>query len=498
MRLASLPPALVSAAALALGALLPLAFAPWGAWPLAVAIPAAMIALLRCGVGSRRIFLDGWLFGCGYFAFGVYWIYHSLHDFGMAPPLVAGAITAALVLILALFPAAALAAWRHVERRTGPRAIWLLPLFWFGLEWLRGWILTGLPWLSLGYSQVDSPLAGYAPLIGVFGIGALCMALAVALYLLLAERRYPMLALLLLAPALGLALGRIEWTRADGRALDVALVQGNIPQEIKWRRDQRQNIFNTYWRETEPHWGADLIVWPETALPGTSIQVERPVLQPLEQTAIEAGSALVTGMVYAEQDPRRLYNSAVLLGEQRAWYHKRHLVLFGEYYPLRFVLDWFSSLISIPYSDLTPGPREQALMAVDGVRLGLSICFEDVFSRDIRLALPAAHLLVNLTNDAWFGNSTAPHQHLEIARMRALEFGRPLLRSSNTGVSAFIDHRGRVGESVGQFVTGSARAEIRGRAGATPFYFFSALQPWLAPLPFVFAWLAIRRRRRAG
>jgi len=473
---------------------LPLAFAPFSAWPLAIAIPALMIYLLGDTGSPRAAFVAGWLFGCGYFGFGVYWIYNSLHDFGMAPPMVAGGITGLLVASLAVFPALAFFCWRYSRRRFGESSLWLLPVFWFGCEWLRGWFLTGLPWLSLGYSQVDSPLAGFAPLIGVYGIGALCMLMAVAAYRLLDARRLPMLAPLLLLPLAGWALQFIDWTVERSEPLKVTLVQGNIPQEVKWRGDQRQNIFNTYWRETSRHWDSDLIVWPETALPGNSEEIEASLLQPMQSAAIENHSAILSGLVVADGQNGRYYNSVMLIGEQRAVYHKRHLVLFGEYYPLRWLLDLLSGLISIPYSDLTPGPADQPPLRFGDTTLGVSICFEDVFSREILRALPQAGILVNVTNDAWFGDSSAPHQHLQIARMRALETGRVMLRAANTGVSAIIDQQGEVIARSRQFVTESISGQVYARAGTTPFYFFGRIQWLLALTAFLPLMVALRRK----
>ena len=452
--------------ALALGALLPLAFAPYSIWPLAIIIPALLLSLIQSSLSLRTVFFAGLAFGLGYFGFGVYWIYNSLHDFGMAPPVVAGGITALLVLVLALFPASVFGFWYASKQRFGEISLWLLPLYWFGMEWLKGWFATGLPWLSLGYSQTGSPLAGFAPLVGVYGIGALCMV--------------PLLAVLLLIPLAGWLLQQLEWTEAQQRSLKVTMVQGNIPQEVKWRRDQRQNIFNTYWRETVQHWDSDLIVWPETALPGQSDKIEQSVLQPMQQAAIENDTTLMTGLVVSDSETNRFYNSVVMLGSERSYYHKRHLVMFGEYYPMRWLLDLFDGLINIPYSDLTAGPREQELMRVDGSSLGVSICFEDVFSRDVLLDFPAANLLVNVSNDAWFGNSTAPHQHLQIAQMRALETERVMIRSTNTGVSAFIDHKGRVMAQTRQFVTESITAVLQGRSGVTPFYYFAKVQGLVA------------------
>ena len=414
----------------------------------------------------------------------------------MAPPLVAGGITGLLVIVLALFPALVFAFWYRSKQRFGEISLWLLPLYWFGMEWLKGWFATGLPWLSLGYSQTGSPLAGFAPLVGVYGIGALCMLMAVALFLLLRDKRYPLLAVLLLIPLAGWGLQQVEWTQAGQKSLKVTMVQGNIPQEVKWRHDQRQHIFNTYWRETSQHWDSDLIVWPETALPGQSDKIEQSVLQPMQQAALENNTALMTGLVVSEGESNRYYNSVVVLGSERSYYHKRHLVMFGEYYPMRWMLDLFRGLISIPYSDLSAGPREQPPMRVDGSTLGVSICFEDVFSREILRAFPEANLLVNLSNDAWFGNSTAPHQHLQIAQMRAQETERVVIRSTNTGVSAFIDHKGRVIAQTRQFATESITEVLQGRSGVTPFYYFGRLQGWLAVLPFVV--VVLLSRRKAG
>ena len=482
--------------ALVLGALLPLAFAPFYIWPLAILIPALLLTVIQSNLSARNMFFAGWIFGIGYFGFGVYWVYNSLHDFGMAPPVVAGGITGLLVVILALAPALTFYFWCYSRRHLGEISLWLLPLFWFGLEWIKGWILTGMPWLSLGYSQTNSPLSGFAPLIGVYGISALCMFMAVALFLLLRDKRYSMLVPVLLIPAAGLLLQQIDWTTVQLKPIKVTMVQGNIPQDIKWRRDQRQNIFNTYWRETSQHWDSDLIIWPETALPGHSEEIEQLVLQPMQEAAIEHGATIVSGLVVSNKENNIFYNSVMLLNHARSVYHKRHLVMFGEYYPMRGLLDFLRSWISIPYSDLTPGPREQELMKVGDSTLGMSICFEDVFSRDILIALPAANLLVNLSNDAWFGNSTAPHQHMQIAQMRSQETERVMMRSTNTGVSAFIDHKGKVIAQSEQFKTESITAEVQGRSGLTPFYYFATIQGLLAILPFLT--VLILARRKAG
>lgn len=489
----NLPYTLILAALL--GSTMPIAFAPLSIWPLGILLPAMLIVLADTQHSLRRVLLIGWVFGLGYFGFGVYWLYNSLHDFGNASPPMAAALAALMIICISLFPALTLVSWKLAQRVLGQWTIWLLPLLWFAFEWLKGWILTGFPWLSLGYSQVDSPLHGFAPFIGVYGLSAVCVLLSVALIRVVRNRQYFHITLVVLIPGLAISIQNIDWTEPQSTPLRVTIVQGNIPQEIKWQYDQRQNIFDIYWRETNKNWDSDLIVWPETAIPGRSENIEQSVLIPMSIAATQQGSSILTGVVVSESEKNIFYNSMLLLGSSQGAYHKRHLVMFGEYYPLRWLLDFMRSFIDIPYSDLTSGSRNQPLMSVNETRLGVSICFENVFSRDIMTALPEANLLVNASNDAWFGDSLAPHQHLQIAQMRALETGRPMVRSTNTGISAFIDYRGRIIESTEQFKIQSITRDMLGRIGVTPFYYFARVQGLLAALILVVLLIFVFRFR---
>lgn len=465
-----------------IGALLPLAFAPFFFWPLAIILPALLLVLVDARDTNKQVFLTGWCFGLGYFGFGCYWVYNSLHDFGMASPIVAGVITALVVVYLSAFPALTLHAWKSLQCKIGQKSIWLVPILWFAFEWFRGWFLTGMPWLSLGYALAESPLAGFVPLVGVYGLSAIGMLISVALIQTIRFKAYRYGSMTLLVFIFGFGLQPIEWTEQQPLSLDVTIVQGNIHQEMKWQYDQQQNIFNTYWRETEQHWDSDLIVWPETALPGQSENIRQSILNPVSKAAVAKHSHILTGLLVSDQTNRKTHNSMMMLGDNEAVYHKRHLVLFGEYYPLRWLLDTMSDLINIPYSDLQPGPDEQPLMTVKGLYLGVSICFENVFSRDIMPSIPKANLLINASNDAWFGDSLAPHQHLQMAQMRSLETGRAMVRSTSTGVSAFIDYKGRIIQQTEQFETISITQTITGRTGITPFYYFSKIQHWLATI----------------
>ncbi len=405
-------------------------------------------------------------------------------------------ISALLVIYLALFPAFTLCTWQCCKRQLGNKAIWLLPVLWFAFEWLRGWFLTGMPWLSLGYAHTESLLSGFAPIVGVYGVSAVSILISVALVQVVRHRQYKAISLVLLIPAMGYFMQSINWAEEKGEPLRVSMVQGNIPQEIKWQYEQRQNIFDVYWRETVKHWQSDLIVWPETALPGRSENIDQAIIMPMSMAATEQDSHILTGVIVSDSANNRFYNSMLLLGEQQGVYHKRHLVIFGEYYPMRWLLDFLSGWINIPYSDLTPGPEEQSLMSVKGLKLGLSICFENVFSRDIVRDLPEANILVNTSNDAWFGDSLAPHQHLQMAQMRAIETGRPMVRATNTGISAFIDAHGRIEQRSEQFVTQSLSQSVRGRSGVTPFYYFAKVQGVISVMMVIAILLGVTLRQR--
>lgn len=466
--------------ALLLGATMPLAFAPFSWWPVAIFAPALLIFQLKAMQRPWQAFWLGVGFGMGYFGLGVYWLYHSLHVYGYAPVPLAVALTLLMIVTLSLFIGGALAACRAIQNRYHqPWSIWSLPPIWFAMEWFKGWVLTGFPWLSVGYAHIHSPLSGFAPVIGVYGLGLLSLSVSLLLVLWYQHKKpwYPLAVLAI--GVTGYALQHIDWTHIAGDPLKITMVQGNVDQAKKWRRDERVKIIKTYWQATQQHWDADLVVWPEAAIPGRSEDMQD-VLIPMAKEARAHDSNLLTGIIVSDWLKREYYNSMLLMGNNEGVYHKRHLVLFGEYYPFRDLLDFMRAYIRIPMSDMSPGPEQQPLMSVNDVKLGVSICYEDVFSRDINRDLPEANILVNTSNDTWFGDSLAPHQHLEIAQMRALETGRPLVRSTNTGPSAFIDNKGRIVSATEQFKIQTLTSELQGRTGRTPFLAFAKFQPWLA------------------
>jgi len=402
----------------------------------------------------------------------VSWIVSSFQFANIALPL-AVTLTMGFVAFLALYPALAAAGAAALSARLrAPLALLaVFPGAFVLVEWLRGWLLTGFTWLQLGYSQVDGPLSGLLPLAGVYGAGLAVAVIGGALALLArAPGTRPALALVLAVAAAGAlaAAGAREWTRPAGQPLRVALVQGNLAQDQKWDPRMREPTLARYLALTEPHLGAELVVWPETALPG-SRRAMAPFIERMHRAARAAGSALLLGVPEWEGEPPRAYNSVLLVGSAQGRYRKRHLVPFGEYLPLDALLRPVVHALSIPVSDFAAGAARQPPLEVAGQRLALFICYEIAFGNEVIRSLPQAALLVTVSNDAWFGASIGPHQHLQMARARALETGRDLLRATNTGITAIVDARGRVTARLDQFRAGALPGSVLPREGATPY-----------------------------
>jgi apolipoprotein N-acyltransferase len=461
-------------AAFAAGAALNLGFAPFGLWPLAVLAPAALFALIR-GLPPRRAGWTGAAFGVGLFLFGTYWLYTALHVFGLVPVLLTVFLQAALIAIAAVYYAALCFLANRFWLKPGATRAWLvLPVLWVLLEWLRGWALSGFPWLSLGYALIDSPLRGWAPLFGVYGVTWAAASIAVALNVALMPavalpRRLLALgavAVLFAVPAL---LGRYDWTRSAGSVLAVAAVQGAVPQDQKWQARNLEQTKTRYARLTTQAWGAKLIVWPEAALPTVASEIQD-YLHELQAQGHAHGADFAIGLLNYERNTRHFYNGILLLTDAgQSWYYKRHLVPFGEYFPVPpFVRSWMR-LLSLPYEDITPGSRRQPDSTAAGQTLGLTICYEDAFGSEQLRTLRTATVLVNATNNAWYGDSTAPHQHLQISRMRALEAGRYLVRAANDGITAVIGPHGEIVERLPQFKEAVLRADVRPMTGLTPY-----------------------------
>lgn len=512
-------------AALALGAAHTLSFAPTpaGGW-LELALFALFYSCLSRTRHWKSAALTGGAFGFGNFVTGVWWLYVSMHDYGGMPASLAIAALVLFSIYLALYPALAAGIWSvsagHSHRASAGNTFsrnWLGALAfasaWALGEWLRGTVFTGFPWLASGYAQVDGPLAGFAPIVGVYGVGwavALVAALLVqAIDRLLARppRRAlalpPALASLALVVA-GAALSQVTWTHPDGAPLSARILQGNVKQEMKFDEAGVTAAIALYEKmiTAKP---ADLIVTPETAVPLLPQQFPEPFGRAVRQFADSTGSSILLGAFGAKITPDGQItdptNSLIGVTPRSAVlyrYDKHHLVPFGEFVPWGF--HWFVRLMNIPLGDLASGKPVQPPFHVRHQAIDVDICYEDIFGEEIarrlREAATPASVLVNVSNLAWFGKTIALDQHLQMARMRTLETGRPLLAATNTGASASIDSKGRVLARLPVLTLGALDVQVQGMTGTTPYIATGNLPVLAVSLALLALCVAWARRRR--
>ncbi|MEM7278608.1 MAG: apolipoprotein N-acyltransferase [Pseudomonadota bacterium] len=479
------------------GLCLPLGFAPFSYWwllPLLLLVPLLSWPLVE----GRAAFKLGFVFGAGVFLSGTYWLYISVHVFGGSPLWLAVLLMLGLVAIMALyFGLTAVLVTRLCSVGSSVLAqilVWVAA--WVLLEWLRGWVLSGFPWISLGYGLIDSPLAGYAPLLGVYGVSltliVFSVLLKVALQLASWRSLYPLACAAVLMFA-GQWLTKLDWTETIDSDVRVLLVQGSIEQDKKWLPESLYPTLQLYHDLTQQGLGADVIVWPEVSLPANRQQLPAFINQ-MHVQAEQAGSSLALGILDYDFDLESSRNSLLAIGNTSGIYAKRHLVPFGEYFPVPdFVREWMR-LMSLPASDIIAGDAEQPLLVLGGYPVASSICYEDAFASEQRSAFPEAKFIVNVTNDAWFGDSIAAHHHLDIARMRSLESGRWQLRVANTGITAIIDSTGALRDYLPQFTAAALPGSIQARGGLTP-YLATGDAPMMSFCLIVLVFFEIRRRR---
>lgn len=460
----------------ALGALQTLAYVQTSAWPLGL-VGVALLALAVARVAPARAALFGWAYGFGWLAAGTWWLYISMHRYGALPAPLAAAGVAALAAALSLYLAAAMAAYARWRRgRALPDAL-LFAAVWLLAELARGVLFTGFPWVAAGYAQVDGPLAALAPWIGVYGIGAL-LALAAALFAHAALRRRAGAALVALAIVLLPGLAAPLRFDAPAGALTVSLVQTNIAQDEKFAVERMPEAMAWLAQALRGARG-QLVVAPETAVPLLPFQLADFAPGYWEQlTALFAapGRAALVGVPLGDFD-RGYTNSVAGISDGAPYrYDKHHLVPFGEFVPTGF--RWFTELMNIPLGDFDRGLVNPPSFAAAGQRIAPNICYEDLFGEELarRFVDPAAAptLFANLSNIAWFGDSVALPQHLNISRMRALEFQRPMIRATNTGMTVVIDARGEVTARLEPGIRGVLEAKVEGRSGITPFAWWAA------------------------
>lgn len=481
------------------GMLMPLAFSPYHLFFLAYLCPAVLL-IQWINATPAQAFRQGYLFGLGMFGGGVYWLYISINLFGGVNLALAILVTALLVAYMSVFPAmVAYLGRRYFAKNDHTYLLIACPALWIIGEWVRSWLFTGFPWLNIGYTQTDSVLSSLAPLFGVYGLSWVSLLISALLALLyLKGKKFAPLALvaIFLIVVSSASLKQINWTQSVKEDIRVALIQGGIPQELKWLPEMREKSLEQYLQLSYPYWGYDLIIWPETAIPAYQYKVPD-FLNNVQLLTKRHGTTFLSGIPALDSSATKYYNSVIMLtGEATEEYHKQHLVPFGEYLPLKKYFGRLFRFLQIPMSDFSPGEDPVPILNDGNIVMGVSICYEDTFGEEVIQSLPDATVLINISNDAWFGDSLAPHQHLQMARMRALETGRFMLRSTNTGVSAIINEKGNIIKTSPQFVPAALGDSISLFEGQTPYSVWGNLPVIVLALMLLTGALALTRDSR--
>ena len=474
-----LHPLLVLVLAPLAGALVTLSLAPFDLWPAGI-LSCALYAYLLCTCSLRQALWRSWLFGLGMFGSGVSWVYVSIDVYGGAGPVLATFLIVLFCAGLSLLFQVSFG-WFYVRFvRALPGGMLVgFPVTWVLSEWLRSWLLTGFPWLYLGYAHLDTPIAGWAPVVGVYGLSFICALTGICLFLAWRSRQaiacttYAVIVITLWAG--GAVLRPMEWVvKASEQPLRVVMYQPNVPQEHKWDPAWYRPILRQLREASEPHYGADILVWPEAAVPNY-YQRAGGFLDPIDRRADANQTTLFVGAPYLGEEDGSYHNSVIALGQGQGVYHKQRLVPFGEYVPLEGLLRGLIDFFDLPMSAFSPGPADQPPLRAGPYRVAPFICYEVVYPELVARAARQADVLLTISNDSWFGRSIGPLQHLQIARMRALENGRYMIRGTNNGVSAIIDQRGRIVARTEQFVEATLAGDVEVMLGNTPFSSFGVI-----------------------
>ena len=460
------------------GALITLSLAPFNIWPAGI-LSCILFAHLLCTCTVSEARWRGWLFGLGMFGSGASWVYISIHVHGHTSVPLAVFLTALFCGGLALLQAAFAWCYAKFIRELPGGMLVGFPALWVLFEWLRSYLFTGFPWLYLGYAHIDTWIAGWAPVLGVYGLSFFCALTGSCLYLAWRSRQcVSSLTYAVLIGTIWLGGGQlkpIEWVApASEEPLSVAVYQPNIPQEQKWNRDWYPSILKKYASAMEPLYGYDIVLWPESAIPNF-YQRSTDFLNPIAERASASETALISGIPFRAEGDNRYFNSIIALGQGRGVYHKQRLVPFGEYLPFEAQLRGLIAFFDLPMSNFSVGPPDQKPLRAGAYRVTPFICYEVVYPDLVARNARQSDLLITISNDSWFGRSIGPLQHLQMAQMRALENGRYMIRGTNNGISAIIDHRGQIRAQTPQFIETTLRSEAQVMLGNTPFGSFGSL-----------------------
>lgn len=474
-------PLLLSLGIFIAGALQTLALSPYDFWVTSLVSLVMFLWLTKAldpkaNLTPRSAFYQGWLLGFGLFASGASWVYVSINTYGNAPPLLAGFLTLIFVAGLGLFHGLMFWLYAHLKDRLPIVNAALFSALWVANDLFRSVFLTGFPWLFIGDSQLEGPLSGWLPVIGTYGATfILSFTAAIALALNYERTRSSAIIVFTLIAALwlpGIMLQDKAWTRDTGERLEVALIQLNIPQELKWKRSQRPKTIALLQDITEKHLDKDVVFWPETALP-IFYNSAQPLLRQFGNKAEQTNTSIVTGIPYrgwdSETESAVIHNSVIAIGNGEGIYHKQKLVPFGEYVPMQEVLRGLIAFFDLPMSDFRKGKPDQEMLRTKGYHVSPFICYEVVYPDFVAERSRNADYLLTISNDSWFGASIGPLQHLQLARIRALENGRFMVRATNNGVTAIISNRGEIVTEIPQFTQGTLEGSVSIFEGTTPF-----------------------------
>lgn len=458
------------------GALLVFAYAPFSQWWLPfVVLPIWFVNLSKLGAEKlkRQSAKHGFIFGFGWFCSGISWVHVAIDEFGGMPLIASLSLMLLLCAYLAIYPALAC----YLSSLLGNRKtlnLWAFPFLWFVTEYLRGTLLTGFPWLSFGYSQIDGPLAALAPIVGEIGITFTLILICVCIAKIALKSAQFLAAALLLLVTIGIfSVQNIDWVKPTGKTVKIALVQGNIEQSLKWQPDQEWPTMLKYLDLSRVNYDADILIWPESAIPVLE-PTAQDYLDMVNRSAALNDSAIITGIQNYNIDTKEYFNGLIVAGLKNETgnegdyyynspnrYYKNHLLPIGEFVPFQEILRPIAPFFNLPMSSFSRGNYVQPNLIAKGVHFLPLICFEIAFPHQLAANFTEeTDVILTVSNDAWFGDSHGPHQHLEIARMRALEFGRPVVRATNNGVTAVIDHKGNVIDEIPQFEEGVLKIEL--------------------------------------
>ena len=459
------------------GAVFIFALAPYGFWPVALVSPAILYALLMPDMTGKRAFVIGQAYGTGLWCVGAFWLYTSIHVYGDTPVWLALIMIALMGLGMGLFHGFLALIFNRVvgKQPLSFAALWVLQ------EWMKTWLFTGFPWLFVGYAFTEQYwLSSLAPVAGVFAVSFVAVLLAASLVELLRRRggyMIPTAALLIVSCALWLL--NPQWTKPNGTPdLSVSLIQGNIPQDLKWLTEYQVETLKIYATLSSTEWGSDMILWPESSIPMFQDEALG-FISEVVKVAKETDTTWVTGIPYKDTaafDAKTdkyppFYNSVIALGaDAEGLYKKQRLVPFGEYIPFEGMLDILPNLAcSQDIMRYSRGSDDQSPLRVRGHNLGAAVCYEVAYPDTTRKNAINTDFLLTISNDAWFGSSAGPLQHLQMVQMRALENGRWFMRATNTGVTAIIDHKGHIVKRAPQFERTVLRGNVQARVGNTPY-----------------------------